>query len=216
MPRISKSSDALVAVLAVACVALTSQPSEAGTWSRPIGAWSLPVRVLGFRRCGFRRDGQMPALTHSKASGSPRAESRGDGRPHIGASIKQYIGDARGHCEGDTLVVETTNFTNKTAVNGAPHSEKLKLTEWFTRIDPQMIDYRFRVERRARLREASCRGQGEGIADPAPDDRDGGLLGRAGRRPSACAGDRVQVRCSLSDRDSLFPCNRVAGGGPAC
>jgi hypothetical protein len=80
------------------------------------------------------------------SSGSPRAESRGDGRPHIGASIKQYIGDARGHFEGDTLVVETTNFTNKTAVNGAPHSEKLKLTEWFTRIDPQMIDYRFRVE----------------------------------------------------------------------
>jgi hypothetical protein len=80
------------------------------------------------------------------SSGSPRAESRGDGRPHIGAGIKQYIGDARGHFEGDTLVVETTNFTNKTAVNGAPHSEKLKLTEWFTRIDPQMIDYRFRVE----------------------------------------------------------------------
>ena len=69
-----------------------------------------------------------------------------DTRPRIGASITQYIGDARGHWEGDTLVVETTNFTNKTAVNGAPHSEKLKLTEWFTRIDPAMIDYRFRVE----------------------------------------------------------------------
>ena len=161
-----------------------------------------------------------------------------DGRAaHIGAGIKQYIGDARGHLEGDTLVVETTNFTNKTAVNGAPHSEKLKLTEWFTRIDPEMIDYRFRVDdpdtftapftmrlhdhraarvsalrillsrrqhggrsgaqRRARLREASCRGQGEGTADSAPDDRDGGVLGRAGRRPSAGAGDSVQVRCSL-------------------
>jgi len=69
-----------------------------------------------------------------------------DTRPRIGASITQYIGDARGHWEGDALVVETTNFTNKTAVNGAPHSEKLKLTEWFTRIDPEMIDYRFRVE----------------------------------------------------------------------
>ena len=80
------------------------------------------------------------------SSGSPRSEPRGDGRRHIGAGIKQYIGDARGHFEGDTLVVETTNFTNKTAVNGAPHSEKLKLTEWFTRIDPEMIDYRFRVE----------------------------------------------------------------------
>jgi hypothetical protein len=69
-----------------------------------------------------------------------------DGRPRVGANIRQYIGDSRGHWEGDTLVVETTNFTNKTAVGGAPHTERLKLTEWFTRIDPQMIDYRFRVE----------------------------------------------------------------------
>jgi len=69
-----------------------------------------------------------------------------DGRPAIGSAIRQYIGDSRGHWEGDTLVVETTNFTNRTAIGGAPHSEKLKLTEWFTRIDPQMIDYRFRVE----------------------------------------------------------------------
>jgi hypothetical protein len=69
-----------------------------------------------------------------------------DGRPRIGANITQYIGDSRGHWEGDTLVVETMNFTNKTAVGAAPHSDKLKLTEWFTRIDPQMIDYRFRVE----------------------------------------------------------------------
>jgi hypothetical protein len=69
-----------------------------------------------------------------------------DGRPRVGADIKQYIGDSRGYWEGDTLVVETTNFTNKTAVGGAPHTDKLKLTEWFTRIDPQMIDYRFRVD----------------------------------------------------------------------
>ena len=69
-----------------------------------------------------------------------------DGRPRIGSNIKQYIGDSRGRWEGETLVVETTNFTTKTAVGGAPHSDKLKLTEWFTRIDPQMIDYRFRVE----------------------------------------------------------------------
>jgi hypothetical protein len=69
-----------------------------------------------------------------------------DGRPRIGASIQQYIGDSRGRWEGDTLVVETTNFTDRTAVGGAPHTTRLKLTEWFTRIDPQMIDYRFRVE----------------------------------------------------------------------
>jgi hypothetical protein len=69
-----------------------------------------------------------------------------DGRPRIGVNIKQYIGDSRGHWEGDTLVVETTHFTNKTAIGGAPHTDKMRLTEWFTRIDSQMIDYRFRVE----------------------------------------------------------------------
>jgi hypothetical protein len=67
-----------------------------------------------------------------------------DGRPHIGPSIKQYMGDARGHWEGDTLVVETTNFTDKTSIAGL-HSDQLRLTERFTRIDPQMIDYRLTV-----------------------------------------------------------------------
>jgi hypothetical protein len=68
-----------------------------------------------------------------------------DGRPHVGPAIKQYMGNARGHFEGDTLVVETTNFTDRIGFSG-PNSEGLKLTEWFTRIDPQMIDYRVRVE----------------------------------------------------------------------
>src|SRR5689334_4348694 len=68
-----------------------------------------------------------------------------DGRPHVGKGIKQYMGDARGHFEGDTLVVETTNFTDKTSIAGL-HSDQLKLTEWFTRIDPEMIDYRIKVD----------------------------------------------------------------------
>jgi hypothetical protein len=55
------------------------------------------------------------------------------------------MGDARGHWEGDTLVVESTNFTDKTAVGGAGHSTALRLTERFTRIDPEMIDYEITV-----------------------------------------------------------------------
>jgi hypothetical protein len=69
-----------------------------------------------------------------------------DGRPHVGGSIKQYMGDARGHWEGDTLVVETTNFTDRVGAFNGPNSDTLKVTERFTRIDPQMIDYRIRVE----------------------------------------------------------------------
>ena len=68
-----------------------------------------------------------------------------DGRAHVGPAIKQYMGNARGRFEGETLVVETTNFTDRIGFQG-PNSEGLKLTEWFTRIDPQMIDYRIRVD----------------------------------------------------------------------
>jgi hypothetical protein len=73
-----------------------------------------------------------------------------DGRPHLDAGVRQYMGNARGHWEDQTLVVETTNFTNRTNLgtngNGPPNSEQLKLTERFTRVDPQMIEYSATVE----------------------------------------------------------------------
>ena len=78
-----------------------------------------------------------------------------DGRPHPAASIRMYMGDSRGHWEGDTLVVETTNFTDKVAIgsNGAGypgdpgyHSEALRLTERFTRTGENTLDYTARVD----------------------------------------------------------------------
>ena len=69
-----------------------------------------------------------------------------DGRPHIGTGIRQYMGDARGHFEGDTLVVETTNFMgNTTGVGGngggAPTSDVLHVIERFTRVAPDVLNY---------------------------------------------------------------------------
>jgi len=73
-----------------------------------------------------------------------------DGRPHIGSGIRQLMGDSRGHWEGNTLVIETTNFTDKTAVGpnggGTRHSAAMKTTERITRIDPQMLDYELRID----------------------------------------------------------------------
>ena len=43
-----------------------------------------------------------------------------DGRPHVAANIHQLAGDSRGHWEGDTLVVDSTNFTDKTNFRGPP------------------------------------------------------------------------------------------------
>ena len=68
-----------------------------------------------------------------------------DGRKPIGSGIQLLMGDARGRWEGDTLVVESSNFTDRTAVGGAVHSTALRLTERFTRVDPDMIDYEITV-----------------------------------------------------------------------
>jgi hypothetical protein len=67
-----------------------------------------------------------------------------DGRPHFPPSVRQWLGDARGHWEGDTLVVDTTNFTNMTKFRGA--DENLHLTERFTRIAADTILYEFTMD----------------------------------------------------------------------
>jgi hypothetical protein len=59
--------------------------------------------------------------------------------PHVGEGIRMYMGDAKGHWEGSTLVVETTNFTDKIAYRGS--SEHLKLTERFTRTGPETVEW---------------------------------------------------------------------------
>jgi hypothetical protein len=66
-----------------------------------------------------------------------------DNRPHLPAGVEQWMGDSRGHWEGNTLVVETTNFTDKTRFRGA--DQNMRLTERFTRVDPETIQYEFTV-----------------------------------------------------------------------
>jgi hypothetical protein len=66
-----------------------------------------------------------------------------DNRPHLPTNVQQWMGDSRGHWAGDTLFVETTNFTNKTNFRGA--SEKMRLVERFTRTDANTIMYEFTV-----------------------------------------------------------------------
>jgi hypothetical protein len=67
-----------------------------------------------------------------------------DGRPHLPANIRQWMGDPRGHWEGKTLVVDTTNFTDKTRFRGA--DENLHLIERFTRVNPETLLYEFTVD----------------------------------------------------------------------
>src|SRR5206468_3956381 len=67
-----------------------------------------------------------------------------DGRPHLPPNVRQWTGSYRGRWEGQTLVVETTNLTDKFAFQGS--SENMHLTERFTRVDEDTLRYRFTVE----------------------------------------------------------------------
>ena len=67
-----------------------------------------------------------------------------DGRPHASPNIRSYMGDARGHWEGNTLVVETTNFNGRTRFRGT--GENLKVIERFKRIDASTILYRATID----------------------------------------------------------------------
>jgi len=63
---------------------------------------------------------------------------------HVPPTVRKWMGDSVGHWEGDTLVVDTTNFTNKTQFQGA--SEQLHVVERFTRVNANTLLYRFTVD----------------------------------------------------------------------
>jgi hypothetical protein len=67
-----------------------------------------------------------------------------DGRPHLDPKIRGHMGDSRGRWEGDTLVIDTTNFIGRDNAYGG--DEAMHLTERLTRTDPDTILYRFTVD----------------------------------------------------------------------
>jgi hypothetical protein len=67
-----------------------------------------------------------------------------DNRGHLSQDVRQLKGDSRGRWEGDTLVVETKNFTNRTAFRGT--SENMRVTERFRRVDADTLLYQFTID----------------------------------------------------------------------
>ena len=68
-----------------------------------------------------------------------------DGRPHVAASVRQWLGDSRGHWDNDTLVVETTNFDEKAEFRGFS-LKNARLVEHFRRSGPDRLDYEFTID----------------------------------------------------------------------
>jgi hypothetical protein len=77
-------------------------------------------------------DTRVIPIDPSTSSGSSRAQSRDDTHPHAGAGVRGYFGDSRAHWEGDTLVVDVTNISDKGNYRGS--RETLHLTERWYRV----------------------------------------------------------------------------------
>ncbi len=71
-----------------------------------------------------------------------------DARPHVGNGVRSYLGDSRGHWDGTTLVVETTNFNGKAGIPGNPvlASTELKIVERITRVEPDLLRYEATID----------------------------------------------------------------------
>ncbi len=120
-------------------------------------------RCLGFTLpctsmyCAFSRIVQTPGMVtiyyEAGHTGGAYRSIPLDGRPHLPPHIRQWYGHSVGRWEGDTLVVDTTNFTDRRSVEGTStppgfrgQGETLHLIERFTRVAPDMIEYRATVE----------------------------------------------------------------------
>ncbi len=98
--------------------------------------------------CGFSRLVQGPdwvGIYYEQGHGGCGYRSIPlDGRPHLPSHIRQWLGDSVGYWDGDTLVVDTTNFTDQTSYMGS--AEHLHLIERFARVGPDLLRYEITVE----------------------------------------------------------------------
>jgi hypothetical protein len=106
-----------------------------------------PLNAIG-DRISFRRIVQTPGgITMFYDVGQGQGWQRNivmDGSPHLPAGIRQWYGDSRGHWEGNTLVIDVTNFSPKTDFQGA--RENLHLVERWTRTGPDTLEYAVTVD----------------------------------------------------------------------
>ena len=111
--------------------------------------FALPIRFGAWETGGaHHRIVQAPGVVsiyYEIRSSRRRVSNHSDRRrPHLPPHIRQWLGDARGRWEGDTLVVHTTNFTHRTNFEGS--RENLHLIERFTRTGPDLLIYQATFE----------------------------------------------------------------------
>ena len=151
-PKPSAQYDALAPRFNTATINRYNNPEDASLAVRCLmgGAGVPEIGNLGGvgDRISFRRIVQTPkGITMFYDVGQGQGWQRNivmDGSPHLPASIRQWYGDSRGHWEGNTLVIDVTNFSPKTDFLGS--RENRHVVERWTRTSPTTLAYEVRVE----------------------------------------------------------------------
>ena len=131
-----------------AVAAAFAQPSRAADTGNAIRCISWGVPRLGGRYgagdLSYYEIVQAPGYVVLSAEAGHEARIIPvDGRPHLGQNLRQWNGDSRGRWAGNTLVVETTNFSSKSFFMGA--TDNLHVIERFTRTAPDHVEYEITV-----------------------------------------------------------------------
>ena len=127
-------------------------PSDFDTWDRCISLGLLPSMLPKMYSNGLQIHQSPGYVVIRNEILHEQRIIPVDGRPHIGSRIVSYLGDSRGHWEGNTLVVDTTNFNGKSSatnpgtpgsppLNNVPTSQQLHIVERFTRVAPDTLQY---------------------------------------------------------------------------
>jgi len=120
---------------------------ENRTWGERCVSWGNdgpPMMPVGYNANLDIHQGPGYVVVRNEMIHSARIIPTDASRPHVSEKIRNWNGDSRGHWDGNTLVVETTNFNSKVRFRNS--TPAIKVTERFTRTDANTIDYQFRVE----------------------------------------------------------------------
>jgi hypothetical protein len=134
---------------------MTESPEFMSVWdqciSRGVPGWIIPA---GYNNAYQIVQTPGYVVVHAEMIHDARIIPLGE-RPALPASVRSWEGDSRGRWDGDTLVVETTNFSDRNwiatsaasgRIKGIPQSTALKISERFTLVAPNRIDYEARIE----------------------------------------------------------------------
>jgi hypothetical protein len=156
MPPLTPEAEKRRAALTEARRGIGSHQPTPGGWVEDLGPDGLQVRcILGFNSGppitpgGYNQNVQLfQTPSHVVILNEMNHNARIvpiDGRPHLPSNLRQWVGDSRGRWEGETLVVETTNFLRETAFARGRTTANLHLVERFTRTAPDTLMYEFTV-----------------------------------------------------------------------